>query len=332
MKTIMRGKKQGLWLALALVGLWALPAVAQKPATALGREPAWARNVPVKQQQAAAELLEVGNRLLTDSAFMEAEKKYSEALKLWNHPALHYNLALALLNLDRPAEVYEHMVASTLYGEAPLGADRFRHARKYIERMEQEYAWVKLACDPSAAVTLKLEGQHLPVTCARFERLLRPGAYTVSSSQDGYPLPDTELTLAAGQKVGYRLEIETQRRWAAWKPWAVLGAGVAVAAGGRWIHLKSRDDFRAFDAEIERRKGAVPEPELAATHTRAKTLQKVAVGSYALGSAVVVTSMALLYANRPQPRLTSIPLESNELIVAPVVGDGERGFTASFPF
>ncbi|WP_225411536.1 hypothetical protein [Stigmatella hybrida] len=332
MSGMTRGGQPRFLVLLLCTSLWAVPALAQKPAPSLSNRPAWAQNVSPAQQKAAAELLEQGNNLLKDSIFIEAEKKYVEALKHWKHPAIYYNLALALLNLDRPAEVYEYMVASTQYGDAPLGEERFKHARRYIERVEKENARVSISCASGANAALKREEQFLPINCERFNRLLRPGAYTISLTQDGTPVPDAALVLAPGEQVRYRLGIESRRRWAAWTPWAVLGSGVAVAVGGRLIHVKARDEFQAFDSGVDACGGCVPDSTLTGIRTRARTLQAVAVGTYAVGGAAVVTGMALLYVNRLQPQLQLTALEEKALTVVPVAAAGENGLLMSYRF
>jgi hypothetical protein len=248
MKTLIGGNTHILGPALALLVLSALPAAAQQPGpvASLEHQPAWAKNVSLEQQQAAVVPFEQGNTLLKESLFVEAAKKYRESLQHWDHPATHYNLALAMMNLDKPDEVYALMSVSIAHGQAPLGADRYQHARKYIERMEQEHVRMKLICQADTSVTLKSEVQHLPVSCQRFERLLRPGPYLLSATHEGYQLPDLKLTLTPGQKLGYRLVVEDQRRWATWMPWAVMGTGAALAVGGRLIHMKARDEFQAL--------------------------------------------------------------------------------------
>ena len=333
MRTLIGGNTYILGLALALLALGAPPAAAQQPGpvATLKHAPAWAKDVPLERQQAAVVPFEQGNTRLKESLFMEAAKKYRESLQHWDHPATYYNLALAMMNLDKPDEVYALMTVSIAHGQAPLGADRYQHARKYIERMEHEHTRVKLTCEPGTSATLKSEVQHLPVPCERFERLLRPGPYLLSATHEGYQLPDLKLSLQPGQKLDYRLEVEDQRRWAAWKPWAVMGAGAALAVGGRLLHLKARDEFRAFDAKVNELGGWMPPEGLVDTRPRARNLQRLAVGSYAVGGAAAITGLALLYANRLQPRPHLVPVGGSELTVTPVVGN-ETGVQAQLQF
>ncbi|HEY0193630.1 MAG TPA: hypothetical protein VGC42_21080, partial [Kofleriaceae bacterium] len=69
----------------------------------------WVAGVTPSEQQAALAAFREGNQQLNDGLFVNAVNKYREALKHWNHPAIHYNLSLALLNLDQPIEVYDEL-------------------------------------------------------------------------------------------------------------------------------------------------------------------------------------------------------------------------------
>ena len=92
-------------LLVALALSVALPAWAQSemkselPASTPDRP--WAKGVSPEAQKAADELFRQGNDLLRESLFVQAATKYREALRRWDHPGIHYNLALALLNLDQ---------------------------------------------------------------------------------------------------------------------------------------------------------------------------------------------------------------------------------------
>src|SRR2546423_895823 len=62
----------------------------------------WAAGVQPTEQRAALQMFHDGNVFLNDGLFAKAGDKYKEALKHWDHPAIHYNLALAQMNLDQP--------------------------------------------------------------------------------------------------------------------------------------------------------------------------------------------------------------------------------------
>ena len=83
----------------------------------------WARGVSEQNQRRANELVQEGNALIKESFFAQAVAKYREALEHWDHPGVHYNLALALLTLDEPVATHRHLSEAMKYGAAPIGQD-----------------------------------------------------------------------------------------------------------------------------------------------------------------------------------------------------------------
>src|SRR5690349_4866887 len=67
----------------------------------------WAQGVPASEQKVALAAFRDGNSALNDGLFAKAAETYRSALTHWKHPAIYYNLALALMNLDNPIEAYE---------------------------------------------------------------------------------------------------------------------------------------------------------------------------------------------------------------------------------
>src|SRR5689334_8401032 len=94
--------------ALALLAPSVIPASAQTP----------------ERLDALEETLQEGNQQMREFAFAQAEATYRKALKSLDHPGLHYNLALALIQLDQPVEAHEHLVKALQGGEKTLGADQ----------------------------------------------------------------------------------------------------------------------------------------------------------------------------------------------------------------
>ena len=331
---------------VALTLLWAAPAFAQRPHSQLVDGRAWAQNVPVEKQQAAARFFEEGNQALKQSLFTEAEEHYRKALDLWNHPAIHYNLALTLLNLSRPAEVYEHMMESMVYGKVPLEEPRYNHAKMYTEGRRAANAWVTVTTSPGVSVALTT-GEHLKkVREGHFEGLVRPGDHIFIATKPGENYLPTKVvrTLAAAENVQLEIKVYTTeertrpvRLWATWKPWSVVGAGAALAAGGGLLHLQARKNYLNFDKGVEvcakpQAEGCKPSSELASMRTRGDTLRKAAVGTWVASGAAIVTGVVLVYVNRPQRQIVDVDENGQLLAVTPLVGGGTRGVLASFSF
>src|SRR5204862_5516188 len=112
-----------LILALTSIARAETPAPGPPPAVATeNRGPAdrgdrpWASGVSQDAQKQALVLFDEGNRLFENSEHAAALAKYREALKIWDHPAIRYNAAVALINLDQPLAAHDNLELALRYG------------------------------------------------------------------------------------------------------------------------------------------------------------------------------------------------------------------------
>lgn len=309
-------------LAAAALLLLALPVSAE--------ERPWAEGVPAETQQRATDLFEKGNTLLKDSIFAQAAVTYREALQLWDHPAIHYNLVLALLNLDQPVDVRHHLEKAMRYGAAPLGDENFDKAKGYLALVEKQLVKLTVACaEPEAEV--KLDGRTLYTAPGNWEGWVRAGPHTILATKAGKMPTEVSRTMAAGESAQLMLELknaaqaaEYRRRWDTWIPWTVFSAGAVVALAGGGMHFTGMSDIDAFDAEVESCGGCVPSPAVTELKTGGESMQQLGVVSYAVGGAALVTGGILLYMNRPiayVPGTDILVDEDAEAAPAPAEGD-----------
>lgn len=328
----MRKAFSGPSIVLTFFCLWAIPAVAQSQQLLGGARP-WAQSISAQQQQAARELFNAGNDLLTESNVLGATEKYQNALRLWNHPAIHYNLALALMKQDKPVEVYEHLVSAMRYGPEPLGADKYESAGRYKDLVDTQIVRLSISCDePGATVTL--DGQTLFVGPGRYQGLVRHGAHSILAMKEGYVTADKTQALMPGQvSISLRpYQLEYRRQWPSWMPWAVMGTGVVVAAGGGLLQLQTRNNYDLFDAGIKECGGCDPKPlGLADARVRGDNIQRAAFGAYGLGGVALVTGAVLLYLNQPQLIHEEASVSAERVDVTPLLG-GTNGVLATFRF
>ncbi|GEN09091.1 hypothetical protein SAMN05443572_105350 [Myxococcus fulvus] len=331
---------RGRGLAVVVVSLWGVLAQAQRldsPLEVGGNRP-WAQGVPRDEQQAAQALFLEGNERLRESVFVEASRSYRRALRHWNHPAIHYNLALALMNLDQPIEVHKHLESALGHGADPLDSNRYEHARSYKALLEKQLAWVDVRCDERGAI-VTLNGQPLFTGPGRYQGLIRPGMHSVIAFKDGYLPTEKRQALMPGERTKLELDLYTEeeviryrRRWSAWVPWTVLGAGLVAAGGGGWMHWKANDAFGKFDAGIKDPKGVNLTPDLKSLHKDGANFRAAAYGAYALGGAAAITGTVLLYLNRQRSyRLTAEELAPS-LVIAPSVGSEFQGAVGTIRF
>lgn len=306
----------------------------------------WAKGVSPQDQQAALALFREGNSALKESIFVDAAKKYRDALALWDHPAIHYNLSLVLLNLDQPVEVHKHLIAAMRYGSAPLDSDKFEQAQRFKKLIEAQLATIDVKCDvPGAQVVM--DGQPLFVGPGRFTGVVRSGAHAIVVSADGYLTQTQNPKLPPGETTEVNLKLfraddltQYRRRWSAWVPWSVVGVGAAAVGAGAAMHMSARGGFDAYDRGIadcgaqnpEDGGGCRPTPTLLGQKQGAETTQSVAMVAYGVGAAALVTGGVLAYMNRLQPYTVGPGEVQVEVTVAPTLTPAGGGATALIRF
>lgn len=308
---------------------------AQKGLEQGGSDRPWAKGVSADRQKAALELFRTGNAALKESLFPAAAQKYREALVLWDHPAIHYNLALALVNLDQPVETLEHLEAAMKYGEAPLDKDKLEQAQRYKTLVEKQLAGVDIRCTMEGA-TVKLDGKLLFTAPGRYTGKVRSGPHSIVASKEGYLTNELSLPLPAGQTKIFELNLlttddltEFKRLWPVQVPYAVIGAGVLVAGIGVGLQFWGKASYGDYDSMVKSCATMAPTnggcqltPAIASAKQRGDVLQTVAYVTYGVGAAAAVVGAALLYVNRLQPYRIQIGVGGAHASLVPTLGGG----------
>jgi hypothetical protein len=299
----------------------------------------WAEGVPQEKRAAAIALFEQGNAMLKDSVFVQASARYREALEQWDHPAIHYNLVLALVNLDQPVEMHEHLEKAMRYGPDPLDVEKFKQAKSYLQLVEKQLTLLEVRCDVAGA-EVAFDGKPLFVGPGKHQGWVRSGRHTLVATKEGFVPNEMAPQLQPGdiQKIDMKMYtadalVRYRQRWSSWIPWTVLATGAAVAGGGVAMHLSARDSFKRFDDGITACGGCVPEPALKQKLQSGQTLQTGAIAAYAVGAAAIATGAGLLYTNRPEPyRLSPGEVEVQSVTVVPQLSPDGAGVFAAFQF
>lgn len=339
-------------LLLVAVALATSPALADRTA----KEPSaketrpWAKGVSQERREKAIVLFREANSLLKDSVFVQAADRYREALKQWDHPAIHYNLVLALLNLDQPVDVYQHLEQAMRHGPEPLDQDKFDQAKAYLTLVSAQIVKVDIRCELEGTRVV-LDGRPLFTAPGRYQGLIRAGPHTVLATKPGYVTNQISRTWAGGEEMDLALQLYTDSqltryryKMPAWIPYTVLGAGVAVAAGGGVMHFTARQQFSAFDSGVEQcavdqaadpnsRNGCTPSPQLAAMRVNGQRFQNFALGGYVAGGALALTGAVLALINQPEVyKVTAEELEQEKVTVHPILAPGSAGVAATVQF
>jgi hypothetical protein len=308
----------------------------------------WNRGVPAERRNAARDLFLEGNRLFKIPLFARAAEKYTAALRQWKHPAFYFNLALAQLNLGQDLEAHDSLEQALRYGEEPLGTLQFQEAKKQIQEVERQLGRIHVTCQTQGA-EITLDGAPLFIGPGSYEGWVTAQPHEITAKKSGYLSEAKRITVSPGKLEHLPLKLITlneasdaSRRWAGWKPWAVVATGAAVAAAGGAFHALAARNFKDYDDQFLQldcgmgpgefpgcTKDEIPQG-LNDQLNRARRQQQVAIGSYVAGGSVIAAGIVLLYLNRPrlvEQEATSSPARS--VAIVPTVSADTLGVLVS---
>lgn len=306
----------------------------------------WAEGVPDEEQKTANKLYKEGNALVRDSFLTQAVEKYEEALTYWDHPAIHYNLAIALIGAttERPLEVHQHLVKAMSYEGKALNEDELKEAQRYLSLIQQQLITLTIVCDePDAEVFL--DGKKLFVGPGKQEQLLRAGEHTISASKPGYETAVVTQIIPGGESKQVKLKIyrpedltRYQRRFDQWLPYAVGGGGVVVTAIGALLHASAASSYDEYDAAVrscveDGDNASCDDSAIRGSKDSGDTKQALGVSMYFIGGAAIAAGVTLLVLNRARPyRIDPEQADQEKMAVVPVVGKDTVGMSAMFRF
>jgi hypothetical protein len=314
-------------LALTMISAVAFGAEAERP---------WAKGVPKEKQTVALELFRDGNNKLRDALYRAARESYVEALKSWDHPAIHYNLSLSLMNLDQPVEAYEHLLMALKYGAAPLDTEKMDQALRYKGLVEKQLTRLTVSCELDGAI-VRVDGNQIFVGPGKWEGMVRAGQHSIVAAHEGYVPAEKAETLVGGESKSVALQLyrtedltEYKRLWPAAIPWTVVAVGAVILGGSVGLHLSAKGAFDTYDKGIvacaqPEALGCLPRTDLAATRSQGTTFQSLALVGYAVGGAALITGTVLVYLNRLQPFVKSVDVGGAQVSLLPSFGPSGAG-------
>jgi hypothetical protein len=304
----------------------------------------WANGVSPEQIRVASQAFTEGNAQLNDGIFTKAVEKYREALKSWDHPAIHYNLALALMNLDQPVEVYGELEKAIQYGAAPLEKDKYEHAKEYMKIVEGSIAQIEVSCAKRGA-KVSVDGKEVFVAPGQYKARVRIGKHTFVAEKQGYNAQIDAPFVGPGEHFRIELKLYTheeltryKRRWdTTWMPYAVMGGGVVFGLVGGVLELSAKSSYDNYDKKVAAcveasPSGACEDAKLTSLKDSGDTKRALGFIGYAAAGAALAAGGVLLYLNREHAYQISADEHRRELqrsgvsaAVVPYVAPGAAG-------
>jgi tetratricopeptide (TPR) repeat protein len=275
--------------------------------------------VSPEQQAAALDLFRQGNAFFVDGQYPKALEEYRRAIVSWDHPAIRFNLAVCLVNLDQPVEAYENLEKALAYGEAPIGPDLHAQGLTYRKLLLGRLAHVTVRGD-QVGTRVTLDGRELLSGPGEQTRLLLAGEHELVASNPGHLTETRHLVLIPGDPELVLVHLRRiddattyTRRWQASTPWWVAGAGAAVALLGGLLRLQAVSDMDQHDRDILEHcpTGCDPEdPILAKTYDlrdRSYLENGFGIGGLVVGTGLVATGVIMLVLNQPRAVIHETP-------------------------
>ena len=267
----------------------------------------WATGVAESEQSAALAIYRAGNSEFEESRYPQALTKYREALAHWDHPAIRFNMAVALINLDQPLEANEHLAKAMAFGAAPLGAEGYAQAVTYKKLLDGQLAHLRVKCGVDGA-EVTLDGKPFLRCTGEATRLLMPGDHHLVATKPGFQAESTALVLVPGKEHVHEVKLaavgaKLVRRWGANRPWIVVGIGVGAALIGTVFELQSRSDYQSHDDLVASRcpVGCPPDmPVSSSLETKARIENIAGISFLATGGILVVAGLVGVYLNTPR--------------------------------
>jgi len=272
----------------------------------------WAHGVSETEQAIARELYAAGNAEFTEARFAQALAKYREAVRHWDHPAIRFNMAVCLINLDQLIEAKDNLERSLAYRATPLGNEAFAHGLTYRKLIEARLAHITTTCsEPGAVVTL--DGKYLFSGPGAAEQFLLPNEHQLAAIKPGFRTAFVTFASVAGKQEVYELRPNPEMGPPHWRYWKyVLGGGAVLASAGGLTYLWARSDLADYEVELGQRcpRGCDAETLRGFTDLGAKkdgvgTKQAAAFSLFAVGGAAIVVGVLGLILDQPRVRADS---------------------------
>jgi hypothetical protein len=280
----------------------------------------WAAGVPQETQDRANALFAEGNQLFAGQAHAPALEKYQQAIALWDHPMIRFNIAVTLIRLDRVVEAADNLERALRFGAAPFSGDLYRQALDYQLLVKGRVGELEVTCDQKGA-HVQLDGKSwFDCPGTRKERVLA-GAHAVVGERAGDLTSAQRVAVSGGTIARVRVELVPLDRAVVlrypierWLPWTVGAVGVAVAGTGLavWLSGKSQLDqfYNDLSAMCPNGCSLADQRPLANERNGAIAKGNVGVGLMIGGGITTAIGAALVIANRPErivPKVELVP-------------------------
>jgi hypothetical protein len=297
----------------------------------------WADGVAPDVQQKATALYDEGNELFAQQAQNPALEKYKQAIALWEHPKIRYNMAVTEIRLDRVLDAAEDLEKALKWGDQPFTKTDYQNALDYQALLKGRIGYIEIECsEPGGHVFF--DGKPWFDAPGKKKMRVLAGEHAVSGEKPNFLASTRKIVVAGGATTTEQLKfvpldsaVVLRYPYRRWIPWTMAGIGLGVGLAGAGTLVLGNNGISQFEADFATQcaKGCEPgltDPShrsLASERDSAELKQKIGIAMIGVGGAVAVTGVVLAILNRPTRELPNVE-------VTPKAGGGVAAVGWSF--
>jgi hypothetical protein len=288
------------------------PAPAPEPEVDDSANKPWAQGVPADVRKKATDLYEEGNELFAQQAHAPALEKYKQAIALWEHPKIRFNMAVTEIRLDRILDAADDLEKALKWGDQPFTKEIYQSALDYQSLVKGRVGFIEAECDEAGAHVF-LDGKPWFDAPGKKKRRVRAGEHAISGEKPNYVASTRKVVVSGGATATEKLTfvpldsaVVVKYKYKRWIPWTMAGIGVAVGLAGVGTWFLGKNQLNQFEADYATQcvNGCEPgltDPShrpLASERDSAELKGKVGIAMMGVGGAVTLTGLVLVILNR----------------------------------
>jgi hypothetical protein len=294
---------------------------------------AFADDVSPEVQAKAEALLAEGNELFAQRAHEAALEKFQQALALWDHPLLHFNIAVTEVRLDRFLEAADELDAALRFDATRFPAELYQQALDYQKLVAGRVGYLEATCKQTGT-HVSLDGKPWLACKGEQRQRVLAGEHVIVAEAPGMLTVSRRVVVVGNATARETIElmplasaVKLEYPTARWLPWTVTAGGAALLLAGGAVWLAGRSQMDDFDKEVARE--CPCEADLSAhpslTAMRDSAHLKGYIGDTMMIGGVAVAIGGATWAITNRPRRIAPTVE-----IAPTVGGARAGIGWSF--
>ncbi len=287
---------------------------------AAAEEQPWEVGVSKENRDKANAVFAEGNQMFAQQAHGPALDKYKEAIQLWDHPLIRFNMAVTYVRLDRILEAADAIDAALRFGAAPYSPEHYQQAQDYQRLINGRIGTVEASCAQSG-VSVLLDGKPWFSCPGSKKQRVLIGEHLVVGEKKDFATESRRLVVAPQATSKLKLELRSFESAVVleypsprWLPWTVAATGGAVVLGGVAFWFAARNQMDRFEAAFATAcptgcPASLAEPKYDALREQrdsARLSGTIAISMWAAGSAIAAGGVVWVLLNKPKRILPNV--------------------------